>query len=136
MFKVGLVCVLIFMVLPPKARTMSDEMEELIAMLHNTCQEKSGVADDILARGMAKEFPDDQNFKCYIKCFMAEMAVIDDDGIIDVDAAVALLPDDIRPKLEGPMRKCGSKTGVDACDNAFLTYKCIHDENPQDYFLV
>lgn len=31
---------------------------------------------DILAKGQNKEFPDDQNLKCYIKCLMTETGVV------------------------------------------------------------
>lgn len=76
---------------------MSDEMKELAAMLHSTCQGKSGVSDgskidstqnfcflnlclffclEILAKGQNKEFPEDQDFKCYIRCLMMETGVV------------------------------------------------------------
>lgn len=33
---------------------------------------------------------------------------IDDDGVIDVDAMVAVLPEEYQEKLEPIIRKCGS----------------------------
>ncbi|KAK5646068.1 hypothetical protein RI129_004532 [Pyrocoelia pectoralis] len=89
---------------------MSDEMQELIDMLHNTCKEQSGASEDAVSAAKKGTFADDNNLRCYVKCIMSEMSTIDDDGIVDVDAAVALLPDDIRSKMEPTMRKCGTQS--------------------------
>ncbi|KAF2887684.1 hypothetical protein ILUMI_18489, partial [Ignelater luminosus] len=34
---------------------------------------------------------------------------ISDDGVIDVEAAIAMLPEDVRPKVEPTVRKCGTQ---------------------------
>ncbi|KAF5269169.1 hypothetical protein FQR65_LT02469 [Abscondita terminalis] len=110
-------------------------MQELIDMLHNTCKEQTGATEDAIAAAKNGNFMDDNNLRCYMKCIMSEMSTISDDGIIDVEAAVALLPEEERGKVEGTMRKCGTQVGVDACDNAYLTFKCYYDDNPADFFM-
>jgi len=111
-------------------------MQELIDMLHKTCQGQTGVDEGFIAAAKKGDFStDDQKIRCYMKCVMAEMSTIDDDGVVDIDAAVAILPDDVRPKLEPVMRKCGGIAGADACDVAFKTFKCFYDGAPADFFL-
>lgn len=58
------------------------------------------------------------------------------DGEVDVEAVLALLPDDFRAKNEGSLRACGTKKGADDCDTAFLTQSCWQQANKADYFLV
>ncbi|KAF5304470.1 hypothetical protein FQA39_LY09666 [Lamprigera yunnana] len=134
MFKIS-VCYVVLCMCIPTILCMSEEMQELIDMLHNTCMDQTGATEDAISAAKKGNFMDDNNLRCYMKCVMSEMSTIGDDGTIDVDAAVALLPDDVRPILEPTMRKCGTQVGVDACDNAYLTFKCYYDNNPANFFL-
>ncbi|XP_076269644.1 general odorant-binding protein 69a-like isoform X2 [Rhynchophorus ferrugineus] len=117
-------------------RAMSDEMKELAQMLHNTCVGETGVSEDLIEKvNSAKTFADDENLKCYIKCLMAQMACIDDDGIIDVEATIAVLPEEIQQEADPIIRSCGTKVGKTACENAWLTHKC-YAENFAEYMLI
>ncbi|KAF2895467.1 hypothetical protein ILUMI_10709 [Ignelater luminosus] len=119
----------------PSILGMSDEMQELIDMLHKTCMTQSGADDALITKAQKGDFTDDGNLKCYMKCLMSEMSTISDDGEIDVEAAIAILPEDQKVKMEPTIRKCGTQKGADACDNAFLTFKCYYDNSPADFFL-
>ncbi|XP_076269646.1 general odorant-binding protein 69a-like isoform X4 [Rhynchophorus ferrugineus] len=117
-------------------KAMSDEMKELAQMLHNTCVGETGVSEDLIEKvNSAKTFADDENLKCYIKCLMAQMACIDDDGIIDVEATIAVLPEEIQQEADPIIRSCGTKVGKTACENAWLTHKC-YAENFAEYMLI
>nr|USF20780.1 odorant-binding protein [Lasioderma serricorne] len=116
-----------------------EEMRELAEMLHNTCRDKSGVSEDVLDRAINKlEMVDDPNFKCYLKCLMTEMAVMDEAGNIDTEAAISVLPDDIKDKLEPTFRLCETKVtkADDACETAYISYKCVHDNNLEYYMII
>ncbi|XP_072387594.1 general odorant-binding protein 83a-like [Diabrotica undecimpunctata] len=115
---------------------MDQEMQELADMLHNTCIEETGASEDDINNAKKGAFADKEEFKCYIKCLMAQMACIDDDGIIDEEATIAVLPEEFRDKAAPVIRKCGTKKGKNDCENAWLTHKCYQSEAPDDYFLI
>ncbi|KAL0860737.1 hypothetical protein ABMA27_009288 [Loxostege sticticalis] len=106
------------------ARAMDDEMAELAKMLHDNCGEETGVDLGLVDK-----------LKCYIKCIM-ETAGMMSDGEMDVEAVLALLPDDMRRKNEPSLRACGTQKGADDCDTAFLTQVCWQKANKADYFLI
>ncbi|KAB0797594.1 hypothetical protein PPYR_08587 [Photinus pyralis] len=132
MYKISALVILCVSI--PTILCMSDEMQELLDMLHNTCREQSGAAEDVIRAVSKGVFADDQNLKCYAKCIMTEMSTISDDGVVDVEATVALLPEDVRSKFEPTVRKCGSPAGADACDTALKAFKCYYENDPADFF--
>nr|AIX97065.1 odorant-binding protein 19 [Dastarcus helophoroides] len=132
MIQFGLIlCILIISV-----TGITDEMKEMAKMLHETCTEETGATDDQIERARKGDFPPNDEFKCYIKCILAQMACISDDGMIDVEATIAVLPEEFKADAEPIIRKCGTVVGANACDNAWLTHKCYYEMNPSAYFLV
>ncbi|CAH1108948.1 unnamed protein product [Psylliodes chrysocephalus] len=109
---------------------LSEEMQELADMLHATCVEETGTKDDDILNARKGVFADKEEFKCYIKCLMAQMACIEDDGIIDEEATIAVLPEEYRDKAAPVIRKCGTKKGSSPCENAWLTHQCYYTEAP------
>nr|UWL63303.1 odorant binding protein 13 [Pagiophloeus tsushimanus] len=121
----------------PSVLAMSDEMKELAQMLHNSCVEETGVSEALIDKvNTEKVFADDENLKCYIKCLMAQMACIDDDGIIDEEATIAVLPEEMQDKAAPVIRACGTKKGANPCENAWLSHKCYAEMEPNAYMLV
>ncbi|XP_050309871.1 general odorant-binding protein 83a-like [Anthonomus grandis grandis] len=120
----------------PNVLCLSEEMQELANQLHDTCVGETGTTNDAIANARNGNFEDSDSFKCYIKCLLDQMAIIDDDGIIDVDAMVAVLPDELKEKTEPIIRKCGTQKGANPCENAWLTHKCYYKEGPEIYFLI
>ncbi|XP_066250936.1 general odorant-binding protein 83a-like [Euwallacea similis] len=117
-------------------KALTEEMQELANQLHATCVEETGTAENAISDARKGIFDEAESFKCYIKCLLSQMAIIDDDGVIDVDAMVAVMPEDLQEKSEPIIRKCGSIKGANACDSAWLTHKCYYKEGPEDYFLI
>ncbi|GLV48641.1 Odorant-binding protein 69a [Carabus blaptoides fortunei] len=115
---------------------LSEEMKELMAMLHETCVDETGVNEDLISATMKGKFPEDGPLKCYMKCILVQGAGMDEDGIIDVEAIIAMLPDELQADVPSGMRKCGTQTGVDDCDTAFKTNKCWYEHMPAKYFLI
>ncbi|XP_053619627.1 general odorant-binding protein 69a [Plodia interpunctella] len=120
------------------AAGMDEEMAELAKMVHDSCGEETGAdlapVDKVNAGEDLTTFSDPK-LKCYIKCIM-ETAGMMTDGEVDVEAVLAMLPDDIRARNEAAMRGCGTQRGADHCDNAYLTHICWQKANKKDYFLI
>ncbi|KAG5883222.1 hypothetical protein JTB14_011414 [Gonioctena quinquepunctata] len=85
-------------------------MQELADMLHATCVDETGAKEDHILNARKGAFADDDNFKCYIRCIMAQMACIDEDGTIDEEATIAVLPEEYRDKAAPVIKKCGTKS--------------------------
>ncbi|KAG5861469.1 hypothetical protein JTB14_027899, partial [Gonioctena quinquepunctata] len=81
------------------------------------------------------EFPEDNNLKCYMKCIFEELGTLEDDGTIDVEGLVAMIPDDLKDTAGPVFKNCGTKAGADVCDSIFQTHKCYYAANSEAYFL-
>nr|CAH7712954.1 unnamed protein product [Callosobruchus chinensis] len=108
-------------------------MQELADMLHKTCVEETSANEDDISNARHGKFADDEKFKCYIFCIMAQMACIEDDGTIDEEATIAVLPDEFKEKAAPIVRKCGTIKGATPCESAWLTHKCYQSEAPDGY---
>nr|UYS88360.1 odorant binding protein 8 [Aromia bungii] len=123
--------VVLLALLLPAVFALSDEMQELADMLHATCVEETGTTEDAILNARKGEFIDDEKFKCYIKCLMTQMACIDDDGTVDEEATIAVIPEEYQDVAAPIIRKCGTQKGATPCENAWLTHKCYYKESPQ-----
>ncbi|KAE8750298.1 hypothetical protein FOCC_FOCC002858 [Frankliniella occidentalis] len=65
---------------------------------------------------------------------MAETGM-DDDGVVDADMLLTMLPEEIQPKAEPVVNACKEMRGADACDNAMMFNKCLYEKAP-DYYMV
>ncbi|XP_073963208.1 general odorant-binding protein 69a-like [Choristoneura fumiferana] len=118
------------------ANCMDDEMAELAKMLHDNCGEETGVDLSLVDKVNAgADLMPDPKLKCYIKCIM-ETAGMLTDGEVDVEAVIALLPEDMAKKNGDTLRGCGTQKGADDCDTAFLTQVCWQKTNKAEYFLI
>ncbi|KAK7794129.1 hypothetical protein R5R35_012615 [Gryllus longicercus] len=113
-----------------------DDMKEMMQMLHNTCQGNTGVAEDLIVRARTGDFADDRALKCYMKCIFVETSAMTEDGVLDGDAVIAMLPEQVKDEGSRVINVCKSATGADACEIAFNMHKCSYKENPKLYFLV
>nr|AIV43008.1 pheromone binding protein PBP1 [Batocera horsfieldi] len=115
---------------------LSEEIQELVNMPHTTCVDETGASEEYIEKAKKGEFIDDDKFKCYSMCVMIQMACIDEDGIADVDATIAVIPEEYQKEAAPIIRKCDTQKGSTPCENAWLTHKCYYDQNPEVYFLV
>ncbi|XP_049821932.1 general odorant-binding protein 83a isoform X3 [Aethina tumida] len=117
-------------------KAMPEEMRELAEMLHNTCVTETGVDEDIVTNAINGDFSTDESFKSYLKCLMDQMACISDDGNVDVEAIIALIPENIRDKAAPIIRKCGSeKPAARLLDTIWNFHICCLNTDPTTYFL-
>ncbi|KOB70699.1 Odorant binding protein [Operophtera brumata] len=129
---------LLLVFLVSRVSCMDEDMAELAKMLRDSCAGETGVDISLVEKvnaGTDLMSVQDKILKCYIKCTM-ETAGMFSDGAVDIEAVVALLPDDLRSKNEAALRACGTKQGADHCDTAFLTQVCWQQANKADYFLI
>ncbi|OWR52077.1 antennal binding protein X [Danaus plexippus plexippus] len=110
-------------------------MAELAKMLRDNCLEETGADVALIDKvNQGATLMPDGKLKCYIKCVM-ETAGMMSGGEVDVEAVVAVLPEELQRHAD-TMRACGTKRGLDDCDTAFLTQACWQAGCPKDYILI
>nr|QGH51242.1 putative odorant binding protein 6 [Conopomorpha sinensis] len=111
-------------------------MAELMKMLRDNCGEESGVDITIVEKiNEGMDMTPDPKLKCYMKCIM-ETAGMMSEGVVDVEAILAMLPEEFSKKNAHLFEKCGTQKGSDDCDTAYRTQECWQKANKAEYFLV
>ncbi|KAJ1528312.1 hypothetical protein ONE63_006734 [Megalurothrips usitatus] len=110
---------------------LTEDQKQLMGQLREACMGETGVDAAALDGCLSGNFPDDPKLKCYMKCVYQQMTVMDDDGMVDADMMLTMLPEDIQPKAEGILNACKDVHGADACDNAMLFNKCLYAKAPE-----
>nr|UXE42853.1 odorant binding protein [Hippodamia variegata] len=114
---------------------MDDDMQDLINNLHNTCVDEIGVDEALITKAQNGDFAEDQKLMCYSKCLLDQMAIVDEQGIVDPEAALAVLPADMQAEAGPAVRKCSKLRGSSPCNNVFEVMKCWYKESPGTYFM-
>ncbi|XP_057661153.1 general odorant-binding protein 56d-like [Diorhabda carinulata] len=114
---------------------LTEEQIALMNSLHAECVSQSKVAEDVVSAAKNGNIGDDNNLKCYMKCILDELGVIDDDEKIDVDGVVAMLPEEMQEFAPAVLKKCGTQSGADLCDAIFNTFKCYYETDKRVFFL-
>ncbi|GLV39852.1 Odorant-binding protein 83a [Carabus blaptoides fortunei] len=116
---------------------LNDELRELIATLHKTCTEKTGISNDAVLKTNDGEFPNDDKLKCYMKCILSESGAMDEAGLIDYMAVDGIIPDKLKAGIKNMFEACIIKAqDSDLCERAFTFYKCSYEVDAKNYFLI
>lgn len=119
-----------------EAVAMDEDMAELARMVRENCAADTGADVALVDKiNAGADLMPDEKLKCYIKCTM-ETAGMMADGEVDIEAVLALLPPELAARNAGPLRACGTQTGKDHCDTAYLTQVCWQNANKAEYFLI
>ncbi|KAJ8924402.1 hypothetical protein NQ315_007198, partial [Exocentrus adspersus] len=113
------------------AAGMSDEMKDLLNSLHTQCSTNTGASEATIAMAQKGDFEEDENLKCYMRCILEETGLIEDNGNLDTEGMVAMLPDEVKGPVEPIVRKCATTVTGSSCDAAFVLNKCLFAEAPK-----
>lgn len=115
---------------------MDPDMAELAQTVRDSCSAETGAPVAAIERVNAgADLASEAGLKCYVKCVM-ETAGMLNDGEVDVEAVLALLPDAVSDRISPQLRACGTQPGADHCDIAYNTQVCWQKANKDDYFLI
>ncbi|CAG9835000.1 unnamed protein product [Diabrotica balteata] len=114
--------------------SLTEKQQQNMDSIHTMCVSEIGVSEDVIDKARSGDFVQDAKLKCYMKCYFDKIGVMSGDGKVDIDIALATLPDNLQ--YAAPViKKCGSQAGADVCDVVFNTLKCHYDEDKTAYFL-
>ncbi|KAJ2947832.1 hypothetical protein O0L34_g9619 [Tuta absoluta] len=115
----------------------SPEIQEIIQHLHNQCRDKTEVAEADIANCENGIFKEDNKLKCYMFCLMEEASLADEEGVIDYDMMVSLIPEQYYDRVSKMIFGCKhlDTPEKDKCQKTFDVHKCSYDKDPDFYFL-
>ncbi|CAG9117719.1 hypothetical protein JYU34_003528 [Plutella xylostella] len=115
----------------------SEEIKEIIQHVHNECVGKTGVAEDDITNCENGVFKDDQKLKCYMFCLLEEASVADENGVVDYEMMISLIPEDYTERVSKMIMACKhlDTPDKDKCQRAFDVHKCSYEKDPDLYFL-
>ncbi|XP_068626352.1 general odorant-binding protein 83a-like [Battus philenor] len=116
---------------------LSDEINEIIQHVHNECVAKTGVAEEDITNCENGIFKEDPKLKSYMYCLLEEASLIDDDGNIDYDMMVSLIPDQYFDRVHKMIFSCKhlDTPDKDKHQRIFEVHKCSYEKDPDFYFL-
>ncbi|XP_014088831.1 general odorant-binding protein 69a [Bactrocera oleae] len=102
-----------------------------VKKLTNICLKESGATEDLFKEFTETgELPNNQNLKCFMHCVLDKIGLIDADNIVHLDNLIEIMPPDFVPIIEQLNTTCGTKSGADGCETAFLTIECYIKTEP------
>nr|WMY18661.1 odorant binding protein [Paracoccus marginatus] len=110
------------------------EVKQMMQNLHDSCVAETGVAENEIADANTGKFSGSDALKCYIKCFMSSLGMMDDDGNFDSEAYIDLLPPHMQDHGKKVVEAC-KPTGTGACDIAYNMNVCCYKFDPSKYHL-
>ncbi|CAH2102598.1 unnamed protein product [Euphydryas editha] len=116
---------------------LSEEIKEIIQHVHNECVDKTGVAEEDIRNCENGIFKEDVKLKCYMFCLLEEGSLVDDDGNVDYDMMVSLIPEQYTNRVVKMINACKHLDMPDKnkCQRAFDVHKCSYAQDPNFYFL-
>ncbi|XP_076760533.1 odorant binding protein 1 [Xylocopa sonorina] len=78
----------------------------------------------------------DRSITCYMYCLLEAFSLADEEGDIDQDMLLGLLPDSLQDKATSIMGKCVPATGADGCEKIYNLAKCVQAAAPELWFII
>ncbi|KAL4702951.1 hypothetical protein ACJJTC_008729, partial [Scirpophaga incertulas] len=116
---------------------LSDEIKEIIQHVHNECVSKTGVAEEDIKNCESGIFKEDKKLKCYMFCLMEEANLVEDDGSVDYEMIINIIPEKYMERASKMILSCKylDTADKDRCQSAFDVHKCSYTKDPDFYFL-
>ncbi|XP_031328570.1 general odorant-binding protein 69a-like [Photinus pyralis] len=87
------------------------------------CKVETKVDPNFVDRMKFLEFPDEPNFRCFVKCLYTGIGVIDSEGRVNVEKVAEKLTFNSLEKAESCKRKAEAKR--DSCERPYRLLLCI-----------
>nr|QCF41934.1 odorant binding protein [Athetis dissimilis] len=101
--------------------------QERAKIIAAECTKESGVSKAVLADALKGNLAEDEGLKKFTFCFFQKAGVVDGQGVLNVDVALAKLPPGVdKANAKSVLEGCKSKTGKDTAEKVFEILKCYH----------
>ena len=114
---------------PPEVLDMVQDDKERCMGEHGTSQ---GQIDAVGSGNIVNE----PSITCYMYCLLEAFSLVDEDGNLETDMLLGLLPDKFQDTAVEVLDKCTPTTGSDNCEKMFNLAKCVYSAVPELWFIV
>ncbi|XP_076175592.1 odorant binding protein 1 [Ptiloglossa arizonensis] len=114
---------------PPELMDMVQDDKQRCMAEHGTTQAQ---IDDVSNGNLV----DDKSITCYMYCLLEAFSLVDEDGQLDTDMLLGVLPEHFHDLAVDILGKCTPTTGADNCDKVLNLGRCIYTAVPDMWFIV
>nr|QNC49767.1 odorant binding protein 2 [Trissolcus japonicus] len=135
----AVVCVAVLqatLVIAKRPDFIDDDMMEMIKEDKTQCMQEHGTTEDMIEKASERNVANDPHITCYISCMLTRLGMMTDDGVIDADMMLSVIPDDIQDVAAKVLDTCGTLTGADKCEKMYNAVQCIINNCPEMWFIV
>ncbi|XP_017754774.1 PREDICTED: general odorant-binding protein 69a-like [Eufriesea mexicana] len=115
--------------MPPEILDMAKEDKIRCMSEHGTTQEQINDVE----KGT---IPNDPSITCYMYCLLEAFSLVDDEGNLDEDMLMGVLPDNFQELANSILKTCLPTHGSDNCDKIYNLAKCIQSSAPDIWFMI
>lgn len=113
---------------------LTDEQRERVKKYREECTEETGVEPQLIDRADRGDFVEDNNLKCFAKCFYVKAGFMNEAAELQLDVIRSKIPSEAnRERALGIIEECKDVKGVDSCDTAYAIHKCYFENTAKTY---
>ncbi|KAF2903878.1 hypothetical protein ILUMI_02296 [Ignelater luminosus] len=106
-----------------------DDYVNLVATVKPDCLKESGADSDVIdAEVRLGKFAWDQNSKCFWKCYLKKLNIINDNDEIVEKNIIQYIGLSDKEVVDKIYKKCAPLRGSDLCDTSDKICKCVYTE--------
>ncbi|XP_026736312.1 general odorant-binding protein 56d-like [Trichoplusia ni] len=106
---------------------LPETQKEKAQAISKECIKESGVKTEVLEEAKKGHLSEDETFKKFVHCFFHKADIVNADGKLNLDVALAKLPPGIdKADAEKLLKGCMNHTGKDAVDKTYEIFKCYY----------
>ena len=110
-----------------------DDLRKLTAGARKICIAETGTTLQAVEDTEYGEFPEDDRLKCYFKCTLTKLSMMDKNGKIKYNLLKKVIPEPFKQVGYDMIDSCKDVTSSDICEKAFSFMKCMYLVNPMAF---
>ena len=107
-----------------------DDIRKLTAGARKACIAETGTTLQAVEDTEYGDFPEDDRLKCYFKCTLMKLSMMDKNGKIRYHLLKKVIPEPYKKMGYEMIDSCTDVTSSNICEKAFNFMKCMYQVNP------
>ncbi|CAK9819635.1 General odorant-binding protein 69a [Anthophora plagiata] len=112
------------------------EIFEMVADDKARCMGEHGTTQAQIDEVDQGKLENNPSITCYMYCLLEAFSLVDDEGNLDADMMLGLLPESLQERAESIVGQCTPTTGTDNCNKIFNLASCVQKLAPDVWFIL
>ncbi|XP_031833781.1 odorant binding protein 1 [Nomia melanderi] len=112
------------------------EVIDMVQDDKNRCMAEHGTQEAEIAEVQAGRITSARSITCYMYCLLEAFSLVDDEGNLESDMLMGLLPENLQDTAESVLAKCTPAAGADPCEKIYNLAVCVYNTVPDLWFVV